>query len=93
MSKSEYAEKRSIERKPIQVRLIIGSDITMAKSVDISESGIRVITEKPLKMRMNREVEGTLQQHEAQLVWAKKSKGGMEYGFKFLYEKGRFIHE
>jgi hypothetical protein len=56
----------------------------MARSVDISDIGIRLITEKPVDIRIQIKEDDKLVQYEAQLVWARlKDDGTMEYGLRY----------
>jgi hypothetical protein len=55
-----------------------------ARSVDISEMGIRIVSEKPMAIRLQINEDDRLVQYDAQLVWARlKEDGTMEYGLKF----------
>jgi hypothetical protein len=52
--------------------------------VDISESGLRVVSEKPIAICIQVNEGGLLVDYDAQLVWARmKEDGTMEYGLKF----------
>ena len=56
----------------------------MARSVDISESGIRIVTEKPINIRFQVKKDDELMLYDSQLVWARvKDDGSMEYGLKY----------
>jgi len=79
-------EKRASERKLIEseVTFHTGDDIYMAKSVDISDTGIRILTAKSIDIKIQIKGDNKLQSYDAQLVWAKvKDDGTMEYGLKF----------
>lgn len=79
-------EKRTAERHLIETEVTFHTenDIYMAKSVDISDSGIRIITEEPVAIRIQVKEDDKLVQYDAQLVWARrKDDGSMEYGLKF----------
>jgi hypothetical protein len=55
-----------------------------ARSVDISERGIRIVSEMPMAIRIQINEGDILVQYDAQLVWARmKEDGTMEYGLKF----------
>ena len=74
-------EKRSLVNA--EVAFNTENDIYMARSVDISESGIRIVTEKPINIRFQVEKDDELVLYDSQLVWARvKDDGSMEYGLK-----------
>jgi hypothetical protein len=74
-------EKRSLVKA--EVAFNTENDIYMARSVDISESGIRIVTEEPINIRFQVERDNELVLYDSQLVWAReKDDGSMEYGLK-----------
>ncbi len=74
-------EKRSLVKA--EVAFNTENDIYMARSVDISESGIRIVTEEPINIRFQVEKDDELVLYNSQLVWAReKDDGSMEYGLK-----------
>jgi len=74
-------EKRSLVKA--EVAFNTENDIYMARSVEISESGIRIVTEKPINIRFQVEKDDELVLYDSQLVWAReKDDGSMEYGLK-----------
>lgn len=74
-------EKRSLVKA--EVAFNTENDIYMARSVEISESGIRIVTEKPINIRFQVEKDDELVLYDSQLVWAReKADGSMEYGLK-----------
>ncbi len=79
-------EKRASDRKLVETEVSFhtGDDIYMAKSVDISDTGIRIVTGKPIDINIQIKEDDKVQGYDAQLVWAKvKDDGTMEYGLKF----------
>ena len=85
------ADKRRQERRAIERRLF-EAEVTFqpesgrikARSVDISERGIRIVSEMPMAIRIQINEGDILVQYDAQLVWARmKEDGTMEYGLKF----------
>lgn len=79
-------EKRASERRLFETEVTFHTekDIYMARSVDISENGIRIVTEKPVDIRIQIKEDDKLIQYDAQLVWARlKDDGTMEYGLKY----------
>jgi len=86
MADSGNQEKRIVERQLIETEVTFHTedDIYMAKSVDISEAGIRIVTVDPIDMRIQIKEDNKLVQYDAQLVWVKvKDDGTMEYGLKY----------
>ena len=86
MADSENQDKRGVERRLIEAEVTFHTedDIYMAKSVDISDAGIRIVTEEPIDMRIQIKEEEQLVQYDAQLVWVRlKDDGTMEYGLKY----------
>jgi len=78
-------EKRASERRLIKTEVTFQTkdDTYNAKSVDMSENGIRIITEMPVQVRIKIKEADRVVQHEAQLVWARvREDGSMEYGLK-----------
>ena len=85
MADRKKQEKRASERRLIktEVTFQIKDNIYTARSVDMSDNGIRVITEKPVEIRIHIKEDDMVVQHEAQLVWARvREDGTMEYGLK-----------
>ena len=86
MSDIETNEKRKEERCLIETEVAFHTenDIYMASSVNISGTGIKIVTEKPLDIRFQITENGKLVKYDAQLVWARmKDDGTMEYGMKY----------
>lgn len=86
MAEKKWQEKRAVERRlhETEVTFQRADAICLAKSVDISDYGIRVITDKPLTIRILINEEDRQVQCDAQLVWARmKEDGTMEYGLKY----------
>lgn len=79
-------ERRGEKRKKIdtQVNFFIDADFTKAKTVDVSGSGICFETEEPICMHLRMEINGTVFEHVADLVWCQRNEsGGMTYGLEF----------
>jgi len=86
MSDLGKKEKRRSERLLLEteVRLYSEDDIYIARSVDISDTGIRIITERSVEVRIQIKEDDKLVQYNAQLVWARvKDDNTMEYGLKY----------
>lgn len=78
-------EKRAVERRLIKTEVTFQTkdDTYKAKSVDMSDNGIRIVTEMPVHFRIKIKEDDRMVQHEAQLVWARvRDDGTMEYGLK-----------
>ena len=75
-------EKRSLVEA--EVMFITEDDLYMAKSVDISGIGIRIVTGTPINIRFQIKENDKLVLYDSQLVWAReKDDGSMEYGLKY----------
>jgi hypothetical protein len=86
MTDSGNQDNRAVERKLIETEVTFHTedDIYMARSVDISDNGIRIVTDNPVNIRLQIKDDEKLVQYDAQLVWAKrKDDGTMEYGLKY----------
>ena len=86
MADKEITEKRTTERSLVETEVTFHTedDIYMANSVDISNMGIRIVTENPVEIRLQIKEKDRLVQYDAQLVWARvKEDGSMEYGLKY----------
>ena len=86
MAAGETNEKRASERHLVETEVAFHTeeDIYMAKSVDISDKGIRIVTQNPVFIRIQINEDDKLIQYDAQLVWARvKEDGTMEYGLKY----------
>ena len=86
MTDMEKKEKRASERRLLETEVTFQTedDIYLARSVDLSDIGIRLITEKPVDIRIQIKEDDKLVQYDAQLVWARlKDDGTMEYGLRY----------
>ncbi len=89
--KTDYeGERRNAERHAISVKVefFVDGDILNARSIDLSEIGIRMTTETPIsvRFRMNTD-EGESMEKMGQLVWAKRDENGnTDYGLEFIQE-------
>ena len=86
MSGIKKNEKRLEERSLVKAEVMFNTenDIYMARSVDISGSGIRIVTENPINIRFQVKKNDKLVLYDSQLVWARvKDDGSMEYGLKY----------
>ena len=79
-------EKRAVGRRLLETEVTFHTedDIYMASSIDISEGGIRIVTDEPVDIRIQIKEADRLVQYEAQLVWTRVNEDGtMEYGLKY----------
>ena len=81
MSEERIAIRKDLKTK---VEFIVDGDIITAESVNISETGIRFATEKPIKIRMRFEKNGEIKEELAELVWAKQDEKETSYGLSFI---------
>ncbi len=80
-------ERRGSERKSVRkdMEFVLFLDAFKAKSIDLSEGGIRFETDEPIIIRLQMGAGGEDEMRDAKLVWAeKKPDGGMTYGFEFI---------
>lgn len=90
MDNANQSNRREHDRKPSDspVQFIVQGDVIAAVSVDVSDGGIRLDTERPVKISLRIGGEDG-QSYEAVLVWARrKLDGGMTYGFEYLTPGG-----
>ena len=86
MPDKEKNEKRKEKRHLVETEVAFHTenDVYMASAVNISGSGIMIVTEKPIDVRLQITENGKLVEYDAQLVWARvKDDGTMEYGIKY----------
>jgi hypothetical protein len=86
MTDSKDKEQRATERKLVETEVTFHTedDIYMARSIDISDAGIRIVTDEPVDIRIQIKEDEKLVQYDAQLVWVNaKDDGTMEYGLKY----------
>jgi len=83
-------ERRRFERRSIftEVTFYVDNELVQARSIDLSQTGIRFETEAPISIRFRMDVgKDTPLEKKAQLVWASRSEdGSMDYGLEFLPE-------
>lgn len=80
-------DKRGAERYPIKdyIEFIVYGDIEHATGIDISQTGLRFASKKPLTVRMRIRKAGESREYLAELIWANKNPQGLtEFGFRFL---------
>lgn len=80
-------ERRRADRVPmnVPVEFIVDADLVQARSVDLSETGLRFETKQPIPILLRMAVDGAKQERRAHLVWARSTDGqGMAYGLQFV---------
>ena len=80
-------DKRRAARRLIEtsVEFYVDADKLRSTSVNLSASGVRLNTDRPLEICLRMPVEGELLEKRARLVWSRKEPGGgMTYGFEFI---------
>ncbi|MBT4482397.1 MAG: PilZ domain-containing protein [Candidatus Latescibacteria bacterium] len=86
MSSTEV-EKRIEERKSFsdEVECLISDEYLDAKTVDISNSGIRIDSAKPLIFFLRLNLNGGTIERGAKIVWSKsQADGSVSYGLEFI---------
>ena len=86
MTADKNSERRRADRMSActDMDLCMSDDTIKASSVNVSDTGVCLDVEEPLKFWLRMEVDGDTVVREAQIAWAKKKpKGGMSYGFAF----------
>jgi hypothetical protein len=79
--------QRIAERKQFNapIEFIVEGDVIDARSVDVSENGIRFETDRPLRIALRFAGSDHERVYDADLVWAKREEDGesMAYGLRF----------
>jgi len=86
MADKKIMERRVAERRFFETEVTFKPEggTNKVRSVDISESGLRVVSAKPIAICIQVHEGGSLVEYDAQLVWARmKEDGTIEYGLKF----------
>jgi len=87
MDHKSKSDLRTAERHPYEanVEFMVDADIIKSKSIDISDKGIRLETEKAVSIYMKIKSKNEEKNYHAELVWARrKDNGRMEYGFEYI---------
>jgi len=87
MDDNKISNRRKEPRNRIQtnVEFYILADIVKAKTVNISDTGVRFDTEKALDIEMRFKKDGKEEDHTARLCWAEQlPDGSFTYGFEFI---------
>jgi len=83
------SDRRKSERKPMQANLEFNLylDVFKAKTIDVSETGIRFHSDTPIIIQLQYNDGGKCRRRHALLVWAeRKGDKGITYGFEFVPE-------
>ena len=84
---AKEAERRRAERVPVRVpvEFIVDADLVQARSVDLSETGLRFSTDSAIPIVLRMTLDDVQREHRGQLVWARRdAQGHMDYGIEFL---------
>ena len=83
---NDKTERRIASRKKVEtkVEFYVDADVIQAISIDVSKTGVRFETEQAVPIRLNMVLDGELYRRPAQLVWARRDDGKMNYGFEFI---------
>ena len=85
---SRHGSTRSSQReeRSSKVYFSVDADVVEAESVDMSKTGIQLVTDTPLLfcLRIDEEHPTGVR---AELVWARRKEGEMAYGFAFLLDE------
>ena len=88
----ENISRRQHQRIPFdaKVEFFVDADIVAAETEDISASGVRITSAKPVKAFLRvTEADGTTKEYQAEMVWARRDLGkGMTFGLEFIEEEG-----
>jgi hypothetical protein len=95
MNKQENDDFRRALRRQVstKVEFFVHGDIEKASAVDISETGIKFVTDEPVKVRMRLELDGETREFFARMVWARKSAedDSMSYGLEFIPDNDKCV--
>ncbi len=83
MSLKDGKERRIAERTPLQSEVIVFVDTTKSESVDVSDTGICLVTELPIEFNVLRNNDGKIREYKAKLAWANKTGNRMVYGLEY----------
>lgn len=86
MDPQESSEKRREQRQAVQFpgQFYIDGDIFKTRSMDLSETGVRICIDNPMKIAIRMQIGAYEMENSARLVWARKNgKGQMEYGLEY----------
>ncbi len=68
-----------------EVEFTIDSDQISAHTIDVSNSGLRLETQRPIRINLRFTEDVSPANYFAELVWAKRAdEGFMEYGFRYI---------
>ncbi len=86
MGQQESTEKRRDQRQAVQFpgQFNIDGDTYETPSLDLSEQGIRIRIDTPIKISIRMQIGAYEMENSANLVWARRnSQGQMEYGLEY----------
>lgn len=89
MATQKQGDKRRAARRVFEtsVEFFVEADLLRATSVNLSSTGMRFDTDRPLEVCLRVPVDGKLLEKRGRLVWSRKLPGGgMTYGVEFVKE-------
>ncbi len=82
------AERRKFIRKPesVEAELYLESSAFKAQTVDVSEDGVRLELNKPIRFHIRVRIGDKLVNRKAEIAWSEEAgqKGGLTYGFRYV---------
>ena len=68
-----------------EVEFTVNADEISAHTIDVSNSGLRLETKRPIRINLRFKEDVSPSDYYAELVWAKRAdEGYMEYGFRYI---------
>ncbi|MBN2808230.1 MAG: PilZ domain-containing protein [Deltaproteobacteria bacterium] len=69
-----------------QVEFFVDADIVTAETIDISDGGLRITTQVPVKATLRlTEKNGRISEYQAEMIWARRNPDEqMTFGLKFI---------
>ncbi len=76
-----------------QVEFYIDADIVSAETINISDGGLQIITQEPVKALLRvTESDGKVQEYQAEIVWARRNPDEkMSFGLKFIKDENKVL--
>lgn len=85
---NKKAERRKSPRKPeaVEAEIYLESSVFKAQTVDISDEGVRLELNKPIRFHIRVRIGDKLLSRIAEIVWSEDESSGKNhsYGFKYI---------
>ncbi len=85
---NKKAERRKSQRKPeaVEAEIYLESSLFKAQTVDISDEGVRLELNKPIRFHIRVRIGDKLLSRIAEIVWSEDESSGENhsYGFKYI---------